>query len=134
MKFFGKCVAINRQYLLNKYDYDSQTSSVIGHNCKEQTHLNSQTRITIMWTKTDPKRNLTGIKEWSNYTYRLPVLSNLPSNWSTSTSTMAASRYFLMLRTILIATKAFESLSQHSKTWPKVPNTVERRKIEWKKI
>ena len=54
-------------------------------------------------------------------THRLPPLSCLPSCWSTSISIIAASRYFLIPRTILTATISFFSLSQHSKTWPKVP-------------
>ncbi|RHN63436.1 hypothetical protein MtrunA17_Chr4g0058251 [Medicago truncatula] len=37
---------------------------------------------------------------------------------------MAASRYFFIPRTILMATISFLSLSQHSNTCPKVPSPI----------
>lgn len=66
------------------------------------------------------------IRNWDTWwkwkgPYWQPFLSYLPSNWSTSISTIAASRYFLMLRTTFIATMSLASLSQHSNTCPNVP-------------
>lgn len=57
-------------------------------------------------------------------THRLPPLSCLPSCCNTSISIIAASRYFLMPRTIFIATISFRSRSQHSNTRPKVPEAI----------
>lgn len=99
-------------YLLSKYGYDNQTSSVIEHNCKEGTSLTITCKLAFIW-----RASIFNIDK----TYRLPPLSYLPSNWSTSISTIAASRYFFILRIILMATNSFCSLSQHSRTWPKVP-------------
>ena len=50
------------------------------------------------------------------YTYRQPFLSYFPSNWSTSISIIAASRYFLILLITFMATISLVSLSQHSRT------------------
>lgn len=96
------------------YDYDSQTNLVFEHSCIEWTQSNTQTNSRTAW-------EVNGDKKWKKCPYWLPILSYLPSNWSTSTSTIAASRYFFMLRTTFIATVSFPSLSQHSRTCPNVP-------------
>lgn len=61
--------------------------------------------------------------------YRVPPISCLASLCRTSISIMAASRYLLIDRTILIATTSFFSLSKHSKTCPNVPE--EKQKQKW---
>lgn len=118
----GKFIQINCifAYLQYRYGYDSQTSSVFAHNCK--TH-----RLTYRTLKAT--RILSKIRK-NNFgeTYRAPFLSCFPSCWSISISIIAASRYFLMPRTILIATISLRSLSQHSKTWPKVPDQIDKKK------
>lgn len=56
--------------------------------------------------------------------YRELPLSFLARCWSTSTSSIAASRYFRMLLITLIATYSLVWRSQHSRTWPNVPTAL----------
>lgn len=62
--------------------------------------------------------------------YRVLQISCLASFCKTSISIMAASRYFCIERTTLIATISFLSLSKHSRTCPKVPATIEQRNVK----
>lgn len=116
-------------YLQYKYGYDSQTSSVFEHNCKNTCKhvacLHHSSNIVVFKKENNLHHGsyLFGFILWTSkhMTYCLPDASFLASFCRTSISIIAASLYFCTERITLIATISLLSRSQHSSTWPNVP-------------